>query len=459
MKPSLANRVRFDQLQTWKAFLFPKLHRVTEFLGLQGITTAGNLLYGFLCVRLLPIPDYAEFAVVFGFLGTFTVLMDIGISSTLIPLVGERIDDRQLIADYVASIRQLAHWVYIAVAPLIAVVYPLIVRRQQWSWKVLAAMVAILLVAGWCARIGGAYGAVLIIRRDRTVWYRMQMISSLGTLFLLGIVWSAHWLNAFSAILINVAGIVFVGYAYYLRAERLLGVKGHSSREKRNAIVHLALPSMPNAIFYALQGQISLLLITFFGRTTAVASIGALNRLSRFFLLFAQMNPLFIEPYFAKLPAARLRRSYLCVLAISGAFCLFMVGSARALPGVFLWVLGPKYRDLRFEVLLAMAAISISFFYDVIVTMNNARRFVYWWNGIMTIALVLSVQVFFLWKVDLSTVRGVLYMGIATAAAILLVNALTAIYGFARGPRQTPESTASIDQAAFAEFREPMTFD
>src|SRR6185312_7896440 len=119
MKTSSINRAGFANLQTWKAFLIPKLRRVMEFLGMQGIATAGNLLYGFLCVRLLPIPDYAEFAVVFGFLGTLTVLMDIGISSTLLLLIGERIDDRQLIADYVASLRQLAHWLYIAVAPLL----------------------------------------------------------------------------------------------------------------------------------------------------------------------------------------------------------------------------------------------------------------------------------------------------------------------------------------------------
>lgn len=459
MKIPFINCIRTNRLQRWKEFLSPKLHRLSEFLVLQGITTAGNLLYGFLCVRLLPIPEYAEFAVVFGFLGTLTVLMDVGICSTLLPLVGERIDDRQLVADYVASLRQLAHWLYIAVAPLIVVVYPLVVRRQQWSWKVLAAMLAILLVAGWCARVSGAYGAVLIIRRDRTVWYRMQMISSLGTLFLLGVVWSLHWFNAFTAILINVAGIVFISTAYYFRAGRLLGVKGHSSKEKRNAIVHLVMPSIPNAIFYAFQGQISLLLITFFGKTTAVASIGALNRLSRFFLLFGQMNPLLIEPYFAKLPSTHLKHNYLSVVAIFGTFCLCMVGAARAFPGIFLWVLGPQYSHLRFEVFLAITAGAVSFFYDVIVVMNNARRFVYWWNGIVTIVLVLSVQVIFLVKVDLSSVRAVLYMGIATATVVLLVNAFTGIYGIVRGPRKNLELTAIGKQSEFPEFREPMTFD
>ena len=44
-----------SHLHSLKAFLAPKLQRVVEFLAAQGITMAGNLLYGLLCVRLLPI--------------------------------------------------------------------------------------------------------------------------------------------------------------------------------------------------------------------------------------------------------------------------------------------------------------------------------------------------------------------------------------------------------------------
>ena len=432
------------QIYVWKSFLLPKLHRVAEFLVSQGIATAGNLLYGLLCVRLLPIPEYAKFAVVFAFLGTFTVLMDIGISSTLLPLVGERIDDCQLIADYVASLRQLAHWLYLLVAPAAIVAFPLLVRRQHWSWQVVAAMVIILLGAGWCARVGGAYGAVLIVRRDRTAWYRAQMISSLGTLALLGIFWFLHWLNAFSAILINVAGMILVSSVYFFRARVLLGVKGRPTKEKRRAIVYLALPSMPNAIFYAFQGPISLLLITFFGRTIAVAGLGALTRLSRVFILFEQMNPLLIEPYFAKLPRFRLKRNYIGVLAAEAALCVLVTVLARCFPEAFLWVLGPKYASLHFEVFLLIATSSTGFLVGPMWTIHSARRFVYWWNGAAIIVLTLAVQAFFLWKVDLSTVRGVLTMNLATAAVGLLVNALTGVYGFIRGPQKTPGVLVSL---------------
>jgi O-antigen/teichoic acid export membrane protein len=427
-----------------RTFLASRLGRIIEFLTSQGIAMTGNLFYGFLCVRLLSISEYAEFAVVFAVLGTISVLMDISFSSALLPLIGQRTDDRQLIADYVASLRQLAHWLFLVMAPVTAITYPIFVRGQHWSWPVVAAMVVILLVASWCARVSGAYAAVLIIRRDRKHWYRVQMISSIGTLALLGVFWAVHALNAFSAILLNVAGIVFVALAYFFRARRLLGAAGKPSRQMRKAITHLSLPSIPNVVFYALQGQISLLLITLFGHATEVASVGALGRLAQVFVLFSQMTPLLIEPYFASLPAARLKRSYLGLIAAEGLLCLMVTILARAVPGLFLWVLGHNYGGLGYEVFLIMAGSSIAYFCGVLWVVHNARRFVYWWNGGAIIILTLAVQTYFILKVDLSTVRSVLTMNLCTGLAGLSVALFTGIYGFVQGPRRIAETPADV---------------
>ncbi len=143
-------------MEGWSAFLGPKIQRVAEFLLWQGATMAGNLLYGFLCVRLLPIPEYAKFVVVFAIQGSLVVLMDVGITGSLVPLVGDRVDDLQLIADYVASLRKLAHWLFAIIAPIAIIVFPILVRNRHWSWQTVAFMVVILLVSVWFARIGGA---------------------------------------------------------------------------------------------------------------------------------------------------------------------------------------------------------------------------------------------------------------------------------------------------------------
>ena len=423
-------------ISRWKAFLAPKTHRIAEFFVWQGITMAGNLLYGFLCVRLLPIPDYAKFVVIFAIQGSLVVLMDVGITGSLVPLVGQRIDDRQLIADLVASLRQLAHWLFAIVAPLTIIVYPLLVRNRHWSWQTVAAMVAILLVSVWFARVGAAYGAVMLLRRDRRRWYQAQMVSSLGTLSLLLIFFAFHWLNAFSAILINVSGVIYVGSTCYLRSRQLLGVVGVSSKEKRSAIVHYTLPALPSVIYFAVQGPLSVLLITIFGHTAGVASVGALSRLGQGFTLIYQMNLVLVEPYFARLPKSQLKSHYLGAVTVTACFGLCVVALARAFPGAFLWILGPKYANLRYEVLLVMLGGSMGLVGGIMATINGARRFVYYWDNMARNILTLVVQIVFIWKADLSNVRTVLWFGIATGLPSLVLQAAVGVYGCIRGPRR-----------------------
>lgn len=432
-----------------KTFLVPKLHRVLEFLAAQGVTMAGNLLYGFLCVRLLPKPEYAKFAVVFSALASLALLLDAGISTSIAPLVGEKIADLQLIADYVASLRTLSNKLFAVMAPVTIVAFPLIVYRQHWSWPTIAAMTAIVLLAAWLARVISGYGVVLILRRDRPRWYRAQMISSLGTLALLGVFWAAHALNVWVAIGLNLAGIIFVAQSYYRRARKLLGVEGRSTQEKRKAIVHLILPNTPNVIFYAIQGQVPQILVTLFGITAAVADVGALSRLAQIFVIFSQMNPLLLEPYFARLPREKLKPNYFAAVACIAAICAGVVALGYFFPQVFLWILGPKYADQREGVLLILIGSSIRYLSGSMWVIHSSRRFVYWWNNLSVIVLTLAVQVVFLFGGHLGTVRAALIFNIISAAASLCVNILCAFYGFIRGPRSLtrtmPQMTAEIE--------------
>ena len=184
------------------SFTAPKLRPLARFLSSQGITLAGNLLYGLLCVRWLPTSDYAQFVVLFGIQGSLVLLMDIGASGTVIPLIGERIDDRQFIADYIASLRQIAHRLYGLMAVGLILAFPLLVRHRNWTLTTIIAMIAILLTSTWFVRVSSSYGAVLVLMRDRPKWYLGQMIASLGTLTILLAFTALHWLNGFSAILI-----------------------------------------------------------------------------------------------------------------------------------------------------------------------------------------------------------------------------------------------------------------
>jgi hypothetical protein len=424
------------QLEKARSFFIPKLRQVAHFLIKQGIAMSGNLLYGLLCVRLLPVSDYAKFAVLFGYMGTLTVLMDVGISNTLAPLVGEQITNLQLIANYLTAMRRLAQRLYLILAPIAAVIFVFLVQRQHWGRWMVAQMVVVLLTTAWFARISSAYGAVLILCRDRNRYYRTQMIGSLGSLFLLLIFWVFHRMNIYVGILLNVAQVLFLATSYYMRAKELLGVKGESSLQKEKAIVRLALPNLSGTIFYAIQGQITLMLITVFGHTSSVASIGALSRLSQILVFFSQMNVILVEPFFARLPVARLKRIYLLAVSLIALCAVAFSALAFLVPGIFLWILGPHYSDLRFEVGLVVLASSIRYISSFMWIIHSARRFVYWWNNLFNIVLTLAVQAAVLWKLDLSTVRSVLYFNLASAMVSMVVAVSCGVYGFWRGPQK-----------------------
>jgi O-antigen/teichoic acid export membrane protein len=421
-----------------RKLLLARSRAMFHYFSAQGLTMAANLLFGLLCVRLLPASEYAKFAVLFGVFGTLVVLMDLNFTGTLIPLVGERVADHKWIADHVASLRTLSYHIFAVVAAGTIIAFPCLVKHRAWSVGTVASMIGILLVSTWFVRLSSAYGAVLILFRARPRWYRAQMISAVGTLVALLILAKLRLLGAFTAILLNVLGIAYVGIAYYVDATKLLQVNGESQRRIRRSIINLALPNVPQAIFFALQGQISLFLITFFGKTTSVASVGALGRLAAIFIIFKQANSIFTEPYFAKLPRQQLVTRYVLAILV-GAILSF----TWLFPSVLLMVLGPQYQGLNTEVLISVASGALAFVSNLLWTIHSSRRFVYWWNVSLSILLTVVVQILFMVKADMSTIRGVLYLNLGQNFVSLFVNILSGAYGLIYGPRDTTAKQSS----------------
>ncbi len=120
----------------------------------------------------------------------------------------------------------------------------------------------------------------------------------------------------------------------------------------------------------------------------------------------------------------------------------------RLFPFALLWLLGPQYQGLDLEVLIAVVSGAVTFLSNVLWTIHSARRFVYWWNVGLSIVLTLMVQVLFIMKADVSTVRGVLYLSLGMNFVSLLVNVLSGAYGFVNGPRDTEKKAIAREVAA-----------
>jgi O-antigen/teichoic acid export membrane protein len=418
---------------------------VLRFLTAQGLTTGLNLLFGLACVRLMLTTEYAKFVVVNGIMGTVLVLMDLSLTSTMVPLVGERVDDRRLIANYVASLRQLSNWMYVLIALGTMVAVPYLVKNRDWSRGTVAAMVAAIVLTTWFMRVGANYFPVMMMTGGRDAWYKINVAASAGMLVLLLSCWAMHWLGALQAIVINVLGYAYIGGMAYRRVRQSLGMEGRPDREKQKAIVRLALPNMPQGIFFALQGQLSLYLMTFFGRTKAVASIGALSRLGQIFVIFLLANSLLIEPYFGKMPKEKLKKNFTLAVAVAMCIAVSVWSLAAFFPGLLLLALGSQYSGMHYELRLAVGASAINCVTGVLWAINSSRRFVYWWNVGLNIAATFVVQAMFIWKGNLTLLETALWMNLAVNVAALVVNSLASMWGFVHGPREAEHPAKITD--------------
>ena len=162
-----------------------------------------------------------------------------------------------------------------------------------------------------------------------------------------------------------------------------------------------------NAVFFCLQGQITIFLISFFGsRATSVAEIGALGRLAMIFAVLGQLLTNVFVPAFARcqslgpecggsMPAssAESRRS----AALSS--------SRRPLfPTQFLFVLGNNYSHLHRELLLMVAGTVLNVLTGTLWVLNAAKAWIA--GSWLNIPLTLATQIALIPFTDFSSVTG-----------------------------------------------------
>src|SRR6185369_16892913 len=119
-----------------------------------------------------------------------------------------------------------------------------------------------------------------------------------------------------------------------------------NAKDKRE-ILSIVKSQAPNSIFYCIQSQLTIWLISIFGSATAVADVGALGRIGVIFLVVGSVMGNVVYPRFARVqdPAQLWRRYWQTLIGFSAVLLLMLVFTA-AFPQLLLWILGPKYAHL-----------------------------------------------------------------------------------------------------------------
>ena len=414
----------------------PLLHRVWSrarmigsFAAVQGAVQLISFFSGILIVRHLDQREYAYFTIANTMQGTINILADIGISVGLVSIGGRVWQDPhrfgQLVNTALGMRRKLGTLAIVAVTP---VLYFMLTRNGA-SMPYTVLLIALIL-GGLLVQL--SMGVLGVVPRLRSDIGRIQAIDLTGAfarlLALVAVVFL--FLNAGVAVALGSAMLLLQYWMLRGYVARVIDLRAPENADDRLAMRGHIRSLAANAVFYCFQGQITVLLISFFGhRVSAIAEIGALGRLAMVFAVLTHLLTNVFAPAFARChDVRRLRLQYAAIVGGVTAFSLVVIGAAALFPNEFLFVLGAKYAHLQRELVLMVAGAVIGALTGTFWTLNASKAWIAgsWLYIPTTVATQLALIPF----TDFSSVRGVLIFNLISAIPNLVLNLALSLRGF-----------------------------
>jgi len=414
------------------------LHRarvVGNFAFVQGVVQVIGFLSGILLIRRLDQREYAYFTIANTMQGTLNVLADIGISVGLVSIGGRVWQDRHRFGQLVKTAgglrRKLGAIAAIVVTP---VLYFMLVKNGA---PVSFTLILIALVlAGLAVQL--SLGVLGVVPRLHSDIKRIQTIDLVGASVRFLILAALMFVFLNSAVAVAVGSVTLFLQYWMLRgyAARVIDFDAPENDEDRHAMQRFIRHLAANAVFFCFQGQITVFLISFFGRNVAsVAEVGALGRLAMVFTVLTNLLSNVFGPAFARCQdPRRLRWQYAAIVGGVTAVSLVLIAAAVLFPGAFLFVLGAKYGHLEHELVLMVSGAVIGALTGTFWTLNASKAWIA--GSWLYIPLTLAAQMALIPITDFSSVRSVLLFNLLSALPNLLLNLALSVRGFASLRRQ-----------------------
>ena len=394
----------------------------------QGVVQILSFLSGILIIRSLSQQEYAYFTIANTMQGTLNLLADIGISAGVISIGGRVWQDQRRFGQLINTGLQLRKKLALAASVFVVpVLYVLLARNgAHFAYRLLLTG---LVLAGLLPQL--ANGILTVIPRLRSDVGRIQVIDfTAAVLRLLGLIALLWFLNA--AVAIAVATAAFAVQYLMLRgyAASVVDLHAAADEQDRQVITRFIRKLAPNALFYSVQGQITVFLISVFAQqASSVAEVGALGRLAMIFAVLSNLITNVFIPAFARChEAGKLHLLYLGVIGGVSAFGALVIGAAALFPEQFLFVLGNRYAHLQDELLLMVSGAVLASIAGAMWGLNSAKG---WISGSwMYIPATLVTQIALIPFVDFAQVSSVLFFNLISAIPSVLLNLVLSYRGF-----------------------------
>lgn len=391
--------------------------------GMQLIIQLVGLFSGIIVIRLLPTSQYAWYTIANTMLGTLIVLSDGGISTGVLAQSSKVWQDRTKLGVVISTGMDLR--LKFSIGSLIFSIPVLLYLLIHQNASYLNAMlITIAVIPPFYAALSDNLLEIPIkLHQNIIALQKNQVYTAFGRLLLIGF---SLLIFPFSFVALLGNGIPRIWANVQLRKI----IKPYSIQTKKTDkqvqkdILSLVYRLLPGAIYYSLSGQISIWLLSFFGKANSVAQIGAFGRISMMLSLFTIMVNTLIVPRFtrtinnSKMLLRRLFQIQVGSILIFSVIIFFSYSFSEQL----LWVIGKNYSTLNHELVLSIISTSIGILAGITFSLYTAKGWAIYPFVYVPINIVSLILGAFFFKVD--SIQGVLYLSIFTASVQYIMNIL-----------------------------------
>lgn len=412
------------RLRRWAGIL-------SAFFTAQGLVQLAGIAAGLLLVRTLPVRELALYTLAMSVITFFTFLSDLGSTGSLVYFFHRAAREGEEFPPYLAAVLSLRRLGFLLGAVGVAAVFPQAATAKGFGRVETVLTLAVILCAVWF-QIGAAVRVLALRLEDRYgASYRAEIAGAALRLGLTAAMITAALLQAWIGILASALGTAMTALLAVRASSPPAAAAGAELRPYQRHVVRYMLPTLPNALYFSIQGLLMVWLAATFGGTRNLAEVGALARLGMVVGLFSSLSSIVFLPRLARITDERLYR----VRSLQFGALLLAVAStlllaALAIPQGFLFLLGENYSGLHRELLLIVAGSGLTLLGGYLVAINLARS----WTRLQGWTLLVHFlgQVVLVATLPLATTSGVLLFNLLSAAIGLAAQAAVTALGFTR---------------------------
>ncbi|WP_289661638.1 lipopolysaccharide biosynthesis protein [Flavobacterium panacagri] len=412
--------IKFKQHPKYSTILnWSKLISVTG--GAQILLQAIGFLSGILIIRLLPVEEYALYTLANTMLGTMTVLADGGISTGVMAQGAKVWKEKEKLGMVLSTGLDLRRKFAIGSLVVATPILIYLLYHNGASWLTTVLIVLSLIPAFFAALSDTLLEIVPKLHQDILPLQKNQVAVGLGRLLLTTLtIFIFPW--AFIAILASGIPRILGNIKLKKIAHQFADKDQKSDPVIKSEIMQMVKKILPGAIYYCVSGQITIWLISIFGKIESVAQLGALGRFAVLLSLFNVIVGTLIIPRYARLieeKALLLKRFIQILFLLAILMCAFTV-LTYLFSDQLLWILGENYYGLRDELVLNIAGTCVGLIGGVCFALYTSRGWVI--NPVFSISIsVISIAAgAFLFNVG--SLYGVLLFNLFLAAVQVVLH-------------------------------------